>query len=157
MIDISIEKDFNSILFKKLDLSKKNKISIAIDTSASLIETATRKALKIIENAIQDKDVELNVWCFDMTVQLDSEKTFTIKNMQDLEKYEFLGFGGSQLDDSFFYLNKNHYDSDLHIVITDGLLNPYEGTVIPNDLVYIITKPEYGYSHLNNGRCFPLD
>lgn len=147
---------FERVILKGIDPNKKINIAIAVDTSSSINELNTRKVLNSIKNILTDKEIDLSIWCFDTEVQLETVKEITSKNLSILDDYEFLGFGGSSLDESFNYVNTNHSDSDLYIIITDGMLEPYSGFELINNTIYLITDSENNYFYSDKARCFSL-
>jgi predicted metal-dependent peptidase len=147
---------FERVLLKDISDNKKINITIAVDTSGSMVESSTRKVLNSIKTILTDKDFVLNIWCFDTRVQLSTVKTITSENLSILDGYEFSGFGGSLLDESLHYANTNHPDSDLNIIITDGMLEPYCGVELINNVVYLITDSENNYFYSDKARCFSL-
>lgn len=100
------------------------KACIAIDTSGSISENMLRDFLSEVKGIVESyQDYELHLWCFDTSVH--NPVTLTPSNIDDLDDYEIMGFGGTNFNVNFNYMKDNDITPEQFVMFTDG--SPFGG------------------------------
>lgn len=93
--------------------------TLGIDTSGSICQKMLNDFVSEVHGIVDSfSSFEIHIWCYDTKVY--NHQVFTQDNIDDIDRYEIMGGGGTDFDANYRYMKKIDHTPTTFVNLTDG-------------------------------------